>query len=217
MDSDLSSYIDHSLLKPTASSEEIINLCKEAMDYSFATVCVPPYYVPLANSVISDNKVKICTVIGFPLGYCHSKAKLVQAKQAVEDGAEELDMVINQCAVKNGDYDYVFKEIKMIKGSLPDNIVKVIVETCNLSLCEKEKLVQIVIDSSADFIKTSTGFAAAGADISDIILFKKIAGDMLKIKASGGIRDYITAKAFIEAGADRIGTSSGVKIVNTKM
>ena len=140
MNSDLSSYIDHSLLKPTASNSQITTLCEEAMTYSFATVCVPPYYVSLANSIISDKKVKICTVIGFPLGYCHKEAKLVQAVQAVEDGADELDMVINQCAVKNGEYDYVLEEIKMIKGRFPDKIVKVIVETCNLSLCEKEKM-----------------------------------------------------------------------------
>jgi deoxyribose-phosphate aldolase len=216
MNSDLSSYIDHTLLKPTASDTQITTLCEEAMTYSFAAVCVPPYYVSLANSIIPDKKVKICTVIGFPLGYCHKEAKLAQAVQAVEDGADELDMVINQCAVKNGEYDYVLEEIKMIKGRFTDKIVKVLVETCNLSLDEKERLVRIVIDSRADFIKTSTGFGAAGANIDDIILFKKIVGDMLKIKASGGIRDAKTAIAFIKAGAARIGTSSGVNIINTK-
>jgi deoxyribose-phosphate aldolase len=214
MNSGLSSYIDHSLLKPTASKEEIVKLCKEAAAYSFKAVCIPPYYVSLASDLLKGKKVNVCTVIGFPLGYCHKEAKLLQAKLAVSDGADELDMVINQCALKNGGYDYVLEEIKSIKETFPDKTVKVIVETCNLTLNEKERIVKVVMDSGADFIKTSTGFAASGADINDIILFKKTGGDRLKIKASGGIKDAESAKAFIKAGASRIGTSSGVSIVN---
>jgi len=209
----ISSYIDHTVLNPTATKDNIISLCDEAKAYFFASVCVPPSYVALASSLLKDTDVNVGTVIGFPLGYNNFEAKFQEAKLAVNDGADELDMVINQGALKNGEYDYIVDEIKLIKWNFADKIVKVIVETCNLDQSEKEKVVDIVIDSGADYIKTSTGFSSAGADIDDVILFRKIAGDRLKIKASGGIRDAKTAKAFIKAGADRIGTSSGIKIV----
>ncbi|MFC1855719.1 deoxyribose-phosphate aldolase [Thermodesulfobacteriota bacterium] len=213
MENELSSYIDHSLLKPIANKTAILTLIEEALAYSFATVCVPPCYVALCAEALKGKSVKVCTVIGFPLGYNHFNAKFEEAKIAVADGADELDMVINQCAMKNGEYDYILDEIKLIKWNFPDKIVKVIVETCNLTLDEKKRIVNVVIDSGADFIKTSTGFSSAGAAIDDIKLFKKIAGKKLKIKASGGIKDLATMKAFIAAGADRIGTSSGVTII----
>lgn len=210
---DISSYIDHTLLAPTASMEAITKLCEEAREYSFASVCVPPSYVSLAHSKLSNQNVKVCTVIGFPLGYNLIDIKMHEAWFAVDDGADELDMVINQCAVKSGDFDYVFDEVAQIKDAFPNTILKVIVETCNLNLIEKERLVNIVIDSGADYIKTSTGFGSAGAQISDVKLFKKIAGDKIKIKAAGGIRDRKTALEFICAGASRIGASNGVEII----
>ncbi len=214
MISDIASYIDHSLLRPTATQDEIVTLCEEALTYSFAAVCVPPFYVSSAASILTGSDVMVCTVIGFPLGYCTPDAKLVQARHALGDGAGELDMVVNQCAVKNGGFIYILDEIKSIRNACKDKVLKVIVETCNLNLSEKEMLVDIVMRSGADFIKTSTGFGAKGADAADVRLFREIAGDALKIKASGGIRDYMAAETFIDAGASRIGTSKGVAIVN---
>jgi deoxyribose-phosphate aldolase len=213
MAKELSSYIDHSLLKPTATETEIISLCEEAKVYFFKAVCIPPFYVSLAGSLLKDSDVNVCTVIGFPLGYSKTGAKLKEAELAVRDGADELDMVINQSAVKNEDYGFILNEIGVIKDNFNDKVVKVIVETCNLNLDEKELILNVVVNSGADFIKTSTGFATAGADLDDIVLFKRLAGDRLKIKASGGIRNRETALKFINAGADRIGTSSGIKIV----
>jgi len=212
MSSDLASYIDHTVLAPTATKADIIKVCDEAYAHSFASVCIPPCFVKSAKTH-SNDKILIGTVIGFPLGYNASEAKLYEAVKAVDDGADELDMVINQCMMKDGEQSYVGREIEMIKKRLPDTTLKVIIETCNLNLEEKKTLLRIVTDSGADYIKTSTGFGSAGAKLDDIKLFHQLAIGSIKIKAAGGIRDRATAQAFVDAGANRLGSSSGIKIV----
>jgi len=206
------SRIDHTLLKAAASWQEITTLCDEAVFYKTASVCIPPSYVKPVYAKYEKNLV-ICTVIGFPLGYNIPAAKLVETVQALEDGAAEIDMVINIGDVKNGRFNLVYGEIKTIKALCGENILKVIVETCYLSEEEKIRLCGIVTEAGADFIKTSTGFGTAGAALADIQLFRQHIGPNVKIKAAGGIKTREDMEAFIGAGADRIGSSSAVKLL----
>lgn len=200
------SHIDHSLLKPTATWAEVEQLCKEALEHGCATVCIAPCYVKKVKETFPD--LKVCTVIGFPFGYQTQAAKSAEAWDARQNGADELDLVINQCDVKNGDLGEVVAEIGAIRQLAPDRVLKVIVETCNLSHEEKIAVCYCVARGGADYIKTSTGCGSAGAELEDVKLFKELMGERLKIKASGGIRTKEQMEAFLEAGCDRIGTSA---------
>lgn len=205
--------IDHTILKPDATEEMIEKLCKEAKEYGFAAVCINPYYVKLCKKLLKDSKVKIATVIGFPLGANTSQTKAFEAKNAIENGCDEVDMVINIAALKSKDYSTVKEDIKaVVEAAMGKALVKVIIETSFLNNEEKVKVCELAMESGADFVKTSTGFSASGATVEDVKLMKKVVGDKLGIKASGGIRDLETAKKMIEAGANRLGASSGVKI-----
>lgn len=195
----------------TASWEEIKTLCDEAVRFGTASVCIPPCYVKLVKEAYGS--LTVCTVIGFPLGYNSSEIKALEALTAVQDGADEIDMVINVGDVKSGCFDKVLDEIKNIKNTCGEKILKVIIETCYLTEEEKIKMCDIVTETGADFIKTSTGFGTAGATLADIELFKKYVGSDVKIKAAGGIKTREDLEAFINAGAARIGTSSAVKLL----
>ena len=209
-------YIDHTLLKMTASWLEIKTLCDEAVRFKTASVCIPPCYVkPVFNEY---NDLNICTVIGFPLGYSITAAKVLEAERAILSGANEIDMVINVCDIKNGNFDYILEEIKLVKktclnGGNSEKILKIIIETCYLTEEEKIRLCKIVTEAGADYIKTSTGFGIAGAVLADIELFKKHIGPGVKIKAAGGIKTKEDLINFIKTGALRIGTSSAIKLL----
>lgn len=205
------SHIDHTLLDPAATSFQIAELCREAIKYHTASVCIPPCFVKRARNNFPN--LNICTVIGFPLGYSTANVKWFETKDAIENGADEIDMVINQNEVKNKRYNYVEKEIKLIRDACGDKVLKVIVETCNLSEQEKIELCKIVTSGGADYIKTSTGFGKAGADIEDIRLFRKYIGFCVKIKAAGGISSKEQLELFLNEGCDRIGTSRAVKLL----
>ena len=205
-------YIDHTLLKPVCTWDEIETLCKEALSYHTASVCIPPSYVKRAREAFGPE-LPICTVIGFPLGYNPAEAKVCEARTVLRDGADELDMVINLGDVKNRDFDKVYEEIRALKEAAGSRILKVIVETCYLTRDEKIRLCEIVTKAGADYIKTSTGFGTAGATMEDILLFKEHIGSSVKIKAAGGIRTREDLEAFIQAGCSRIGTSSAVKLL----
>lgn len=205
-------HIDHTLLKPFSTWEDIEKLCDEAVEYKTASVCVPQSYIERINKKYGD-KLAICTVIGFPLGYNLTESKIVEAKKAIEYGASEIDMVVNISDVKNGDYEKVEQEIKDIKEAVGERILKVIVETCYLTEEEKIAMCKAVTNAGADYIKTSTGFGTDGARMEDVILFKEHIGDNVKIKAAGGVRTKEDLIAFIEAGCDRIGTSSAIKML----
>ncbi len=209
---ELFSRIDHTLLKMSASWQEIKTLCDEALRFKTASVCIPPCYVKPVFEEYGNEPV-ICTVIGFPLGYSITAAKTLEAERAVKSGAAEIDMVINIADVKSGHLDWVLEEIKLVKKACGGKILKVIIETCYLSEDEKVRLCGIVSEAGADYIKTSTGFGSAGAALDDIKLFKRHIAPGVKIKAAGGIRTREDFIAFIEAGADRIGTSSAVKVL----
>lgn len=206
-------HIDHTLLKPTATRSEIDALCQEAMIYKTASVCIPQCYVEYA--ALNFPELNICTVIGFSLGYSTTAAKCAEAQDAIKNGANEIDMVVNLTDVKNGNFDAVTSEIKSLKYTCGKKILKVIIETCYLTYEEKIKLCECVTDAGADFIKTSTGFGSAGADIEDIRLFKKHIGKNVKIKAAGGIRTKEQLELFLQEGCDRIGTSSAVKLLTS--
>lgn len=208
------SKIDHTILSPDATVEEVEKVCSESVAYRTASACIPPCYVKEMSDKFGDSLI-IATVVGFPLGYMSTAVKVEEARQAVEDGAQEIDMVISISALKNQNFEYVLKEIQQIKSVIGENILKVIVETSFLTKDEKIKVCEIVSDSGADFIKTSTGFSESGAKIEDIRLFKKYLDKKVKIKASGGIRTAEEFEAFILAGADRIGASSGVKVLGS--
>lgn len=214
MEMDLGRYIDHTLLKPEATPHDIRCLCREAAEYKFAAVCVNPCYVDLAVSILADTDVKVATVIGFPLGASLSIVKAFEAKQAVLHGADELDMVINIGAAKLGLWEGVLYDIQQVLAEAQGRAVKIIVETGLLTEEEKERACRIVLESGAQYIKTSTGFVPGGATVADIALFKSILGDKIGIKASGGIRTLEEATALIAAGATRIGTSKGVTIIS---
>lgn len=211
----IASMIDHTILKPEAKKEEIEVLCQEAIDYKFAAVCINPFYVSLCSDLLKDTDVKVATVIGFPLGANTTEVKVFETQDAIKNGANEIDMVINIGALKNKDYDTVKSDIEgVVKAAHAhkDVRVKVIIETALLEKEEKIKACELSMEAKADFVKTSTGFSTAGATTADIELMKSVVGDNLEIKASGGVRDIETAKAMIEKGATRLGTSSGIKI-----
>ena len=211
---ELAAYIDHTLLKPEATIEDIKKLCEEAKRYSFASVCVNPLFVKDCNRILKDSTVKVCTVVGFPLGATTTVTKVEEAKDAIKNGAEELDMVIPIGVLKQGDFNYVENDIRSIVVAAGNNVlIKVIIETCLLTNEEKIKACEIAHKAGAHFVKTSTGFNKAGATVDDVKLMRTIVGDGMGVKAAGGIRDYQTALTMIKAGANRIGASASVKIV----
>ena len=212
---ELARRIDHTQLKPNATIEDIRKVCDEAKKYGFYSVCVSPFYVKFAKKFLEGSDVKVISVVGFPLGNTYTDVKVFEAKKIVENGAEEIDMVMNISAFKSGDYELVENDIKAIVEAVKPIPVKVIIETCYLSDEEKLKATEIAIRAGAAFVKTSTGFGPAGAKVEDIKLIKRHFGDKIKIKASGGIKDAKTAIAMIEAGADRIGASRGVQIIES--
>lgn len=212
----LNKYIDHTLLKPEATSKDIINLCNEAIKYDFYSVCVNSSYVALAKACLKDFSVKVTSVCGFPLGMMETSAKAYESDMAMMQGADEIDMVINIGRLKDKDYDYVLEEIMTIAEIVHDydGILKVIIETCMLTNEEKIMACQLAVRGNADFVKTSTGFSTDGVTVNDVKLMSKTVGSFAKVKASGGIRDKKTALAMIEAGADRLGVSASVGIVS---
>lgn len=212
---DIARYIDHTNLRAYATREDIIKLCREAREYGFYAVCVNPYRVKLAKKELEGSGVKVASVIGFPLGATPTEVKVFEAEKALEDGADELDMVINIGALKDGDHEYVKRDIAAVAEVAHDKgaLVKVIIETCYLTDEEKEMACRLAMEAGADFVKTSTGFGSGGATVEDVKLMRRVVGNRLGVKAAGGIRDYETALAMIEAGANRIGASKGVKIV----
>lgn len=205
-------YIDHTLLKPDATPEQIRRLCTEADENGFASVCVNPAYVPLAAELLKDSAVNVCTVIGFPLGMNATAIKAAEALKAVQDGADELDMVIQVGQLKSGNLAYVEDDIRAVVEAGGGKLVKVIIETALLTDEEKITACQLAQRAGADFVKTCTGFSGGAASVHDIALMRKTVGPDMGVKASGGVRDYASAVALIEAGATRIGTSSGVAI-----
>lgn len=208
--SEILKHVDHTQLKAYATWEDIDKLCSEAVALHTASVCVPPCYIKRIRQAYPD--LTICTVVGFPLGYSVLEAKEAETKKAIEDGADEVDMVINISDVKNGDYDAVLNEIKALRALTEGKILKVIIETCYLTDEEKIKLCGIVTEAGADYIKTSTGFGTAGATLEDIAIFKANIGPDVKMKAAGGIRTKEAMEAYLEAGCDRIGSSSAGSI-----
>ena len=208
----LFSYVDHTQLKAFATWEDIKKLCDEAVEYKTASVCVPPCYIKRIADTYGD-KINICTVVGFPLGYSTTEAKLQEVKTAIEDGVSEIDMVVNISDVKNGDYEKVEEEIKALREACGDKILKVIIETCYLTEDEKIAMCKAVTNAKADYIKTSTGFGTGGATLEDVILMKNNIGPDVKIKAAGGIRTKEDMVAFVEAGCSRLGTSSAIDIL----
>ena len=206
-------YIDHTLLKPDCTDEQIKNLCLEAKEYGFASVCINPGYIKMCYDLLKDTDVKVCTVVGFPLGATSTYSKVEETKKAIEDGATEIDMVINISRLKCHDDEYVQNEIHEIKKACGDLVLKVIIETCLLTDEEKVRACELSVKAGADFVKTSTGFSTGGATVHDVKLMRETVKDKALVKASGGIRDTEAFLNMIEAGADRIGASAGIKIV----
>jgi len=211
----LNKYIDHTLLRADASLKEISKLCKEAKKYDFASVCVNPYYIPYCHKQLAKTNVKVCTVIGFPLGQMTTAAKVAEAHDACLKGASEVDMVLNIAALKDKKLEYVTDEIKEIAKAVHSHgaILKVIIETCLLSNVDKINACKCVSKAKADFIKTSTGFSTSGATVADVKILRKYSAKAVKVKAAGGIRFYQDAINMIKAGADRLGTSKGVMLM----
>ena len=212
---ELNKYIDHTVLKATATIEDIKKLCDEAKKYKFFSVCVNSSFVTLAKEELKETEVKIAAVVGFPLGAMTKEAKIFEARECIENGADEIDMVINIGFLKSGLVEKVEEEIKEIKKAIGDKILKVIFETCYLTKDEKIAVAKACVRAKADFVKTSTGFGTDGATVEDIQLMKDIIENNCQIKASGGIRDFETAKKYINMGVTRLGTSSGVQLVTT--
>lgn len=212
---DIMKKVDHTLLAQTADWDEIRKICDQGLKYKTASVCIPPSYVKRAAEYLGE-KLPVCTVIGFPNGYQTTTVKMAETEDALENGADEIDMVINLGDVKNSEFDKIKEEIIALKKICGDHILKVIVETCLLTEDEKIKMCRIVSESGADFIKTSTGFSTSGATFEDVKLFKKYVADHVKIKAAGGISSFSDAEQFIELGADRLGTSRLVKIAEAE-
>ena len=212
---DILSKVDHTLLSQTATFEEIKKICDDGIKYNVASVCIPASYVKRAKEYVGD-KIAICTVIGFPNGYSTTATKVFETEDAIKNGADEIDMVINLGYVKDKMFDEVLEEIKAVKKACKDKILKVIIETCLLNDEEKVKLCEIVTEAKADFIKTSTGFSTGGATFEDIELFAKNVGKDIKIKAAGGIKTLEDAEKFINLGADRLGTSRIIKLINNQ-
>ncbi len=209
----LEKYIDHTNLKPTVTQTDITKLCKEAIEHGFYAVCVNGCHIPMAKEVLKGSNVKIAAVIGFPLGAMSTKAKVFEAMDCIKNGADEIDMVINIGWLKSNQYDAVHDEIKTIKKTIGDKILKVIIETCYLTEGEKEKACTLAVEANADFVKTSTGFGSGGATLKDVQLMKRVVGNKAKIKASGGIKTKEAALQYIELGVSRIGTSSGLDLI----
>lgn len=210
----IASYIDHTLLKPESTKEQVIQLCKEAAEYEFASVCVNPSYVETAAVELKNSKVKVCTVIGFPLGASTSETKAFETKDAIEKGAEEIDMVVNIGAIKSGDSELVKNDIQAVVDAAKGKaIVKVIIEASLLTDEEKVLASRLSKEAGADFVKTSTGFSTGGATVADVKLMRETVGSELGVKASGGVRSLEDVQGMIDAGASRIGASSGVQIM----
>lgn len=210
---DIAKMIDHTLLKADATTEAVTKLCNEAKKYGFASVCVNTCHVALVAKLLKGSGVKTCCVVGFPLGAMLTSAKAFETKEAIRLGAEEIDMVINIGAVKDGNYDQVYEDIKAVVDAAEKKVVKVIIETCLLTENEKVKVCELCIKAGANFVKTSTGFSKGGATKIDVALIKKTVAGKAFVKASGGVRNKEDLQAVIEAGADRIGTSNGVALV----
>ncbi|MFV1950737.1 MAG: deoxyribose-phosphate aldolase [Nitrospinota bacterium] len=211
---DLAKLIDHTLLKPEATGEDIANLCSEAKRYGFYSVCIAPFYVTLAKRLLRDTGIKVCTVVGFPLGFNTTHIKVLESRNAAARGADELDIVINIGLIKSKDDHGIVEELKKIIRATPESLHKVIIETPILTDIEKEKTALLVVESGAEFIKTSTGFISDGTTIEDVHLLYKTVGNKIKIKAAGRIRDLKRLEDMLSAGASRIGTSSGVRIMD---
>lgn len=212
MKEDILKKVDHTLLKQITTEEEIKKICDDAIKYNTASVCIPPCFVEMAKKYV-EGKTKICTVIGFPNGYNTTATKIFETKEAINNGADEIDMVINIGKLKEKNYEYIIQEINGIKEACKGKILKVIIETCLLTAEEKIKMCEIVSNSNADYIKTSTGFSISGATLDDIKIFRDYIKNGKKIKAAGGIKNFEDAEAFIELGADRLGTSKLVAIM----
>lgn len=210
---DINKYIDHTQLAADATKDKIKKLCDEAKEYDFASVCVNSCWVKYCAEELKDSSVNVCTVVGFPLGAMVTRAKAYEAKCAVEDGADEVDMVINIGALHDKDYSLVEEDIREVKKACGDKLLKVIIEACLLSDEEKVKACELAVAAGADYVKTSTGFSKSGATAEDVALMRKTVGDKLGVKAAGGIRDSETAKKMIAAGASRLGCSAGIAIM----
>lgn len=213
----IAAAIDHTILKPDSTLEHVRTLCREAVTYRFASVCILPWHVADAHQLLADDSVAVCTVVGFPLGASITSSKVHEAVDAISNGAREIDMVASITALKSGQYDRLQNDIREVVSAVHDRggMVKVIIETCLLTDDEKKRMCDIVTAASADFIKTSTGFSTGGATLDDVRLLRQHVGPNIQVKASGGIRDAQTAVAMLQAGATRLGTSSGVTIVTT--
>lgn len=209
----LNKLIDHTLLKPEATKAQIEKLCGEAKEYDFKSVCVNPHYVKYAKELLKERDVLVCTVIGFPLGQNTTAIKVAETKDAIQNGADEIDMVLNIGALKSKDEDYVLNEIKEIRNACKGKTLKVIIETCLLTDEEKITACKLSKEAGADFVKTSTGFSTHGATVEDVKSMRETVGEDMGVKASGGIRDRETALKMVEAGATRLGVSAGVEIV----
>lgn len=212
----MNTLIDHTLLKADATQEQIEKLCEEAMQYEFASVCINPYWVPFCKDKLQNTNVKICTVIGFPLGATTTNTKVFECQDAIENGAQEIDMVLNIGELKNKKDDVVYSDIRRVVEAAQGKCVKVILETCLLSDEEIVRACQICVKAQATFVKTSTGFSSEGANIRVVKLMKDTVKENAKIKAAGGVRTLDDMKAMVEAGANRIGTSSGVSLMENK-
>ena len=208
----IAGYIDHTLLAADAKKEDIVRICAEAKEHHFASVCVNSCWVSLASSLLRGTGVHVCTVVGFPLGAMETSSKAVEAADAVRNGADEIDMVMNIGFLKSGMKDEVLEDMKAVRAACSGRILKVIIETCLLTDDEKREACVLAEKAGADFVKTSTGFSKGGATVHDVALMKSVVGDRLGVKASGGVRDYATAKSMIDAGATRIGASAGIAI-----
>lgn len=209
----IAKYIDHTVLKATTTSKEVEKLCLEAKEYGFYSVCVNGCFVKECKELLKNSDVKIAAVVGFPLGAMTKTAKVFEAREAIANGANEIDMVINVGKLIEGDSKYVEDEIREIKEAIGKNVLKVIIETCYLNEEQKMLACELSLNANADFVKTSTGFGTAGATFEDVILMKKMVGDNAGVKASGGVKSYETAEKYIELGATRLGTSSGIDII----
>lgn len=208
-------HVDHTQLKAIAAWSDIKTLCDEAVEYQTASVCIPPSYVKRVHETYGE-RINICTVIGFPLGYSTTEAKAMEIRKALMDGANEVDMVVNMGDVKNGDFDKVEAEIRILKEETGDKILKVIIETCYLTETEKIAMCHAVTNAGADYIKTSTGFGTGGATLEDIRLFKAHIGANVKMKAAGGVKSLADLEAFLDAGCERIGTSSAIGLIKNQ-
>lgn len=210
----LNQYIDHTNLKPTATPADIEKLCREAVSHNFYAVCVNGHFVNLAKKQLRDSEVKLAAVVGFPLGANTTQSKVFEAREAISNGADEIDMVINLGMLKSGDFAFIEAEIYEIKKAIGNKVLKVILETCYLDQEEIKQASKAALNARADFVKTSTGFGSRGASLEDVRIMKEVVDDKLEIKASGGIKDKETALQYLELGVTRIGTSSGVAIIS---